>query len=132
DRVTDAYINDAMPLDRYKLEMGKVQSQQQELERARQEMDRKAKNEQDSQSALEGIEHFCAKVNRNLETLTFDERQQLLRLLVESVRVEDNLVTVETIIPTDSGSGELRTRHPELVEGWEEESGFFGRYGPSE
>ena len=97
--------------------MGKIQAQQGELKRAQRELDQQAQTERESQESLRGLEQFCNRVSEGINTLTFDGRQQLLRLLVESVRVEDNLVTVETIIPVDPQPGELRTRHPEPVEG---------------
>lgn len=68
--------------------------------------------ERESQEALRGLEQFCARVSEGIDVLTFDERLLLLRLLVEPVRVDDNLVTVETIIPGDPQPGELCTRHP--------------------
>ncbi|HJN87272.1 MAG TPA: hypothetical protein QGI03_09025, partial [Dehalococcoidia bacterium] len=45
----------------------------------------------------------------------FDERQQLLRLVVEGITVDNGRVRVDTIIPT--GDSNLRNRYPELVEG---------------
>jgi hypothetical protein len=45
----------------------------------------------------------------------FDDRQQLLRLVVEGITVEDDVFRVETVIPVDDGK--LRHRRPELVEG---------------
>jgi len=82
DRITEAYVNDVMPLDRYKIEMGKVQAQQQGLERAQHELERQFKSERESREALKGLEQFCSKIGRGLDSLSFYERQQLLRLLV--------------------------------------------------
>ena len=51
-----------------------------------------------------------------LEQLSFDERQELLRLVVERVTVEDETVRIETVIPNPTEGGQLRTRRGELVE----------------
>ena len=48
--------------------------------------------------------------------MTFEERQQLLRLVVERVTVEDERVTVETVIPTRGDDVKLRNRRSEPVE----------------
>jgi len=47
--------------------------------------------------------------------LTFDERQQLLRLVIERITVENGVARTDTVIPPDLDN--LRNRYPELVEG---------------
>ena len=46
------------------------------------------------------LEQFCHQVAQGLDALTFEERQQLLRLVVESITVGNGRVRVETVIPT--------------------------------
>ena len=118
DRVTDGYINEAMELDRYKAEMEKLRARRQELERVTKDIDRRERQEADSRTALEHLERFCGRVAQGLDALTFEERQHLLRLVVERIVVEDGRVRIETVIPTGDDDVQLRTRHPELVEEW--------------
>jgi hypothetical protein len=73
------------------------------------ELDRRAHHDRGSRNALEGLETFCKSVADGLEAMTFEERQQLLRLLIEKVTVEDGQVRIETIIPTDKLPVKLRT-----------------------
>ncbi|MBI4234518.1 MAG: recombinase family protein [Chloroflexi bacterium] len=117
DRITDAYVNEAMELDRYKAEMQKLRQRREELERAAQDIERRERQEQDSCRALERLERFCRQVAQGLEAMTFEERQQLLRLVVERITVEDGRVRIETVIPTGDGGVQLRARHPERSEG---------------
>jgi len=117
DRVTDAYINEVMELDRYKAEMEKLKERRKELERAAQEVNQREHQEERSREALEHLEQFCHRVALGLETMTFEERQQLLRLVVERITMEDGRVCIETVIPTGGDDVQLRTRRPELVEG---------------
>ena len=61
------------------------------------------------------LERFCGEVVSGLDVLTFEERQKLLRLVVERTIVKDNRVRIETVIPTDrQHAGLLSTRDPEL------------------
>ena len=121
DRVTDAYVNEAMDLERYKAEMDRLRQRRDELQRAAQEIDQRERQELDSRRALEHLESFCQRVARGLDNLTFEERQHLLQLLVERITVEDGRVRVEAAIPTPRGEDvQLRARHPEPVEGWPE------------
>ena len=53
-----------------------------------------------------------------IDALTFEDRQQLLRIVVERVVVSNNSVSVETVIPSDNQhAGLLCTCHPELDSG---------------
>jgi len=45
--------------------------------------------------ALEHLERFCRQVSQGLETLTFEERQQLLRLVVERITVDNGRIRIE-------------------------------------
>ena len=117
DRVTDAYVNEAMDLNRYKAEMDKYRTLLHEIESASKEMERKAADVADNRAALDHLHKFCDRVSRGIDSLAFEERQQLLRLVVESITVQDDRVRIATIIPTDGDEGQLRARHLELVEG---------------
>ncbi|MCI0869970.1 MAG: recombinase family protein [Chloroflexi bacterium] len=116
DRVTEAYVNEAMELDRYKTEMEKLRERRTGLEVMENQLGRRAKQEQDANAGLRYLEEFCHRISDGIESLSFEDRQKLLRLVVERITVEDNNVRIETIIPPDQDVL-LRTRRPELVEG---------------
>jgi site-specific DNA recombinase len=116
DRITDAYVNEAMDLERYKAEMGRLRAEREELQRMVEDIDRRQQQEKDGHSALEHLERFCNQVAKGLEAMAFEERQQLLRLVVERITVEDSRVRVETIIPTGQDDVKLRKLRSELVE----------------
>jgi site-specific DNA recombinase len=115
DRVTEAYVSEAMDLDRYKEEMEKLKSHRQELDRSQREIDQRQRQKQDTQKALAHLERFCHQVSKGLTSLTFDERQQLLRLVIERITVENGVARIDTLIPPDQDN--LRNRYPEPVEG---------------
>ena len=115
DRVTDAYINEAMDLDRYKVEMAKLGLRKKELERAAQDITGREQQEMDGRKGLKQLERFCQDIARGLEEMTFEERQRLLRLVIERITVENGSVHIETVIPTGRDE-ELRNRRHELVE----------------
>ena len=115
DRVTDAYIHEVMDLERYSDEMDKLRRQREQLERGTKELAQRERQQQDSGRALEHLDRFCRQVATGLDAMNFEERQQLLRLVVERITVEDGRVRIETIIPTGNDD-KLRTRRGELVE----------------
>ena len=116
DRITDAYKNDAMDLGRYKAEMGTLGRRRRELEQMARDICEREKRNDESRGALNRLEQFCGQVSQGLNGLGFEDRQHLLQLLVERVTIEDGVVRVDAMIPTGE-TAQLRTRHPEHVEG---------------
>jgi len=116
DRITEAYVNEAMELNRYKIEMEKLRERRGGLANMQNQMLRKAAQEQDANAGLRYLKNFCDRVSQSLENLTYEDRQKLLLLVVERITVEDNRVRIETIIPPNQGV-QLRTRRTEPVEG---------------
>ena len=117
DRMTDAYRNEIIEMDRYKAEMDRLRQQKGEIERRGRELDQRQQLEKHSRNALENIDRFCRQVTQGLDALTFEERQELLALLVDNVTVENGLARIETLIPT-GGSDKLRSPCGELIEPW--------------
>ena len=95
--------------------MDKLKSHRQELDRSQREIDQRQRQKQDTQKALAHLERFCHQVSKGLTSLTFDERQQLLRLVIERITVENGVARIDTVIPPDQDN--LRNRYPEPVEG---------------
>ena len=95
--------------------MDKLKSHRQELDRPQREVYQCQRQKQDTQKALVRLERFCHQVSKGLTSLTFDERQQLLRLVTERITVENGVARIDTVIPPDQDN--LRNRYPELVEG---------------
>ena len=107
DRITEAYVTEAMDLDRYKGEMEKLRQLRTELEMAARDIDRRERQRHESRSAADDLGRFCRQVSQGLDAMTFEQRQRLLRLVVERVMVEDDHVRVDTVIPALQ-DGQLR------------------------
>ncbi len=115
DRITDAYVAEAMDLARYKKEMERLYAQRQGLEQQMRQVQHQAQQEANNRQALTQLGAFCSRVGQGLDYMTFEERQQFLRLVVENVTVADGRITVETVIPSTS-DGKLHNVRGELVE----------------
>ncbi len=50
---------------------------------------------------MENFAAFCEQTQKSLENPTPEVKQEVLRLLVESVIVEEDAITIKHIIPTD-------------------------------
>ena len=95
--------------------MERLRNQKNELDRRKEELEKRQQLEQHSRDALEHLERFSRQVTQGLDVMTFEERQQLLQLLVERVTVENGRAVVETIIP-GGPDGNLRNPRREPVE----------------
>ena len=116
DRITQAYANEAMDLKRYKTEMDKLRARIKELDGIARDLDRRSEQERGAESALQQLQTFCHRVSEGLDRMSFEERQELLRLVVDRITVEDETVRIETVIPQGDDYSQLRTRHGEPVE----------------
>ena len=59
---------------------------------------------------------FCHRISEGLDNMSFEERQELLRLVVDRVTVEDGTARIDTIIPGPNDGDKFRTRRGEPVE----------------
>ena len=113
DRITDAYVNEAMELPVYKAKMDEFRAPKQQLEKTLTELGQRAEHQAAAKNALSRLKTFLETVARGLEHLTFEEKQELLRLVVGRIRVDDGKVHVDAIIPlNDESSGSVALRPP--------------------
>ena len=113
DRITDAYANEAMELPQYKPKMDQLRERRRYLERQMADLEHRAEARERERDGLARLNAFCETVVRGLDNLTFRERQELLRLTVERVIVEDERVKVEAIVPLDDDSGGVPALRPQ-------------------
>ncbi|MFC1945095.1 recombinase family protein, partial [Chloroflexota bacterium] len=99
DRITDAYVNEALELPQYKVKMEELRAKQKQIENQLAESERRAQRRLQDKDTLTKLEAFCEAVSRGLDNLTFVEKQELLRLVVERITIDTDKVRVEAIIP---------------------------------
>jgi len=71
ERITDAYINEAMELPQYKSQMDKKRERQQQLEQSLADVEKRKQLWDMERQALTRLEAFSEMVSRGLESLTF-------------------------------------------------------------
>jgi site-specific DNA recombinase len=113
DRITDAYMNEALELLEYKAKMDELRERKRGLEKQLASLEERGHRQSRERDALERLESFCEAVAQGLDNLTFEEKQQLLRLLVERILVENSKVQVEAIIPLDENIDEGARLRPQ-------------------
>ena len=96
--------------------MGKLSQRKSHLEAVPQGLDKKKHEEQDSHQALVHLKSFCQEVAVGLDAMTFEERQLLLRLVIDRVTVDNGVAHIDTRIPGTTPKGQLRPSDPERSE----------------
>lgn len=57
------------------------------------------------------IEEFCNRVQKSLENASFEQKRQLIELLIDRVIVTDTEVEIRYVIPTSPESEHVRFCH---------------------
>ncbi len=111
DRLLDLYLNKAIDLNTYKPKMNEMSNTKSHLENQLDDLDRRTHNQYLEEKALKDMKKFCKTICNGLDKLSFDEKQQLLRLLVERIELRGNKAFVDIIFPIEplaNQTGDLR------------------------
>jgi site-specific DNA recombinase len=123
-RLTDAYLRGVIPLDEYEHRRRDLNQKDTALGCQEDHLGAQA----DRQAAVAGLvtemEEFCQRVQAGLSAATFEQKRQLVELLIDRVIVTDDHVEIHYVIPTTPESAQVRFcylrtdyfRHPDLVE----------------
>ena len=83
-------------------EMDRVKDERAGAEERRQDLERQLSLLENAMSYRESVEAFAGRVSEGLDdAMGFEERRELLRLLVDEVVYEDGDVSIKTILPVD-------------------------------
>ena len=73
-------------------------------------LDRRKQENASRLQRWEGLRAFCDSVTAGLSNLNEDERQRLLRLLLESVTIKGKSIRIELAVPLDDTQAVYRLR----------------------
>jgi len=111
ERLTDAYVGGVLPLPEY-------QRRRQDLEQhlhglAQQEEQLGAQSERHAEVAAlaTAIADFCRRTQAGLDSATFEQKRQLVELLIDRVIVTDGEVEIRYVIPTSPRGEQERFCH---------------------
>jgi site-specific DNA recombinase len=111
DRLTDAYLNQIMPLPEYQRRRQALEQHLQALARQDDQLAAEAQRQQDVAEVLQSVDVFCARVQAGLTQATWEQKRQLVELLIDRVVVTDSDVEIHYVIPTTPASEQVRFCH---------------------
>jgi len=111
DRLTEAYLSSIIPLAEYQRRRQELEQRYNALENQAQQLASQVNHQKELSGLVTHIEDFCQRVRTGLAAATFEQKRQLVELLVERVIVTDSDVEIRYAIPTSSGSEHVRFCH---------------------
>src|SRR5262245_14410344 len=111
DRLTEAYLSAVIPLAEYQQRRRALEAHQAALEQQAEQLEHQATHHQELAGWVTSVKAFCLRVQAGLAQATFEQRRQLVELLIDRVVVTDEVVEIRYVIPTTSASEHVRFCH---------------------
>ncbi|EFH83521.1 recombinase family protein [Ktedonobacter racemifer] len=111
ERLTEAYLADAFPLGEYKRRRQDVEQRLVAVEMQASQIEASVQQHMELASITGSINEFCQRMNRGLSQATFEQKRQLVELLVDRVVVTMDEVEIRYVIPTSPRNEQVRFCH---------------------
>jgi site-specific DNA recombinase len=111
DRLTDAYLHGVIPLSEYERRRRDLDQKDQALADQEQQVVQQAERHHEVAGVAANLDDFCQRVQAGLANATFEQRRQLVELLVDRVVVTDDDVEIRYVFPTQPSSEHVRFCH---------------------
>jgi hypothetical protein len=114
ERLTDAYLAKILELDEYKRRRQELEQRRHSIAGQVRHLETDVQRHDEMAAMVQSIEAFCQRVAQGLAEATFDERRQLIELIVDRVVVTGEEVEIRYVIPTSQNSEQVRFCHLRL------------------
>lgn len=111
ERLTDAYLNEVIPLPEYQRRRTDLEQKLEALKTQEHQLDAQVDRHQELNRLTDSVDDFCNRVKTGLASADFDQKRQLVELLIDRVIVTDGEVEIRYVIPTSSKSEHIRFCH---------------------
>lgn len=104
ERLTQAYLAGVLPLAEYR-------QRRQDLDHQTRQIEASVHQQMELASLTSTITEFCQRVSRGLQEATFEQKRQLVELLIDRAVVTMEEVELRYVIPTSPSSEQIRFCH---------------------
>jgi site-specific DNA recombinase len=111
DRLTDAYLNGVIPLAEYQRRRGDLEQRIAAFKHQAEQLHAQANRQTEVAGLVKSVEDFCQRLQTSLQNATFEQRRQIIELLIDRVIVDDGDVEIRYAIPTTPESEHVRFCH---------------------
>ena len=110
-RLTEAYLNGVIPLAEYQRRRHDLQQKIEAFNQQQDQLTTKAARQTEVVGLVKSTEDFCQRIQAGLQHATFEQKRQLVELLIDRVIVKDDDVEIRYVIPTTPQSEHIRFCH---------------------
>ena len=114
ERLTDAYLAQVLELEEYKRRRQELEQRLQALGEQVRQLEASVGRHDELAAMVQSIEAFCQRVQHGLVEATFEQKRQLIELLIDRVVVTEEEVEIRYVIPTSRKSEQTRFCHLRL------------------
>ena len=111
ERLLEAYLAEVIALAELERKRQDIVQKQQALERQVRQLEAQIHKQVELEAIAPSIESFCQRVQQGLAQATFEQRRELVELLIDRVIVDDAQVEIRYVVPTTEASTHVRFCH---------------------
>jgi site-specific DNA recombinase len=111
NRLTEAYLGGVIPLAEYQRRRQDLEQRSLALQSQSQQLANQVSQQRELVGLVSNVEDFCQRIRAGLDTATFEQKRQLVELLIDRVVVTDGNVEIRYAIPTSPSSEHVRFCH---------------------
>jgi site-specific DNA recombinase len=111
ERLTEAYLAGVLPLVEYKRRRQEMEQRLAALDNQAHQMEMSIQQQMEVATLSHSMTDFCHRVRCGLEQATFEQKRQLVELLIDRVVVTGEEVEIRYVIPTSPQSERVRFCH---------------------
>ena len=100
ERLTDAYLANVLQLEEYKRRKLELEQRLSVIAEQRRQLEANVGHHDQLAGMVQSIEAFCQRVQQGLTEATFEQKRQLIELVVDRVVVTGEEVEIRYVIPT--------------------------------
>jgi site-specific DNA recombinase len=114
ERLTDAYLANVLQLEEYKRRRLELEQRLSVIAEQKRQLEANVGHHDQLAGMVQSIEAFCQRVQQGISEATFEQKRQLIELLIDRVVVTGEEVEIRYAIPTSHKGETIRFCHLRL------------------
>ncbi len=114
ERLTDAYLANVLQLEEYQRRRIELEQRLSVIAEHKRQLEANVGHHDQLAGIVQSIEAFCQRVQQGLSEATFEQKRQLIELLIDRVVVTGEEVEIRYVIPTSPKGETIRFCHLRL------------------
>jgi len=111
ERLLEVYLAEIIMRDEFERKRQELVQTQNGLQQQLKQLEHKAKKQIETLTLANNIQEFCQRIQPTLDNLDFEQRRQLVELLIDRVIVDDEKIEIRYVIPTSPNGENTRFCH---------------------